>query len=76
VAAVLDAPREVRSATLSVYDTARLLGVSAPLIYRMISDKRLPALRVGRRVLVRRETVERLLGDPLPIDRDGEVVAS
>jgi excisionase family DNA binding protein len=70
VCATLDVPREFRSVTLSVHDTACLLGVSPQLIYAMVNDGRLPALRVGSRVLLRRETVQRLLGDPMPIADD------
>jgi len=70
VRATLDAPRDIRSATLSVHDTASVLGVSPQLIYAMVADGRLSAVRVGGRVLIRRATVKRLLGDPPPMAVD------
>ena len=60
--AVLDAPRESDSHTVSVHAAARLLGVSPQLIYAMAKDGRLPVVRIGGRVLVRRKTVANLLG--------------
>lgn len=74
--AVLDSPRYVRPVTINVRDAARLLGVSGALLYKMAHDGRLPTVRVGNRILVRCDTVERLLGNPLPVDYDGEASVS
>ena len=77
MAAVLDPPRNVRPATIAVRDAARLLGVSGGPLYKMSHDGRLPTVRVGNRILVRRDTVERLLGNPLPVRIcDGEASVS
>ncbi|MGZ4916761.1 MAG: helix-turn-helix domain-containing protein, partial [Halobacteriota archaeon] len=38
--------------TLSVEHAARLMGVSRTTAYRMVRDGDLPAIKVGRRVLV------------------------
>lgn len=47
--------------TLSVEDTARLLGISRGLAYQMVREKQLPSLRFGRRIVVPRYALERLL---------------
>lgn len=47
---------------LSVAVTARLMSVSARTVRRMIVDGRLDRVRIGRRVLVTRRSLDRLLG--------------
>ena len=49
--------------TLTVRDAAKMLGVSAPLVYRLAADGRIPSIKLGGRVLLRRDTVEGLLDD-------------
>jgi excisionase family DNA binding protein len=63
VAVVLDEPRTDTPVTLTVRDAAKMLGVSAPLVYRLAADGRVPSLKIGGRVLLRRDTVEALLDD-------------
>lgn len=46
---------------LSINDTARTLGLGRTSIYAMIADGRLEAFRLGRRRLVRMESVKRLV---------------
>jgi excisionase family DNA binding protein len=45
---------------MTVQETARLLRVSPVTVRRFIASRRLPAVRVGRGVRVRREDVEKL----------------
>ena len=46
---------------LSINDTAKLLSLGRTSIYAMIADGRLEAFRLGRRRLVRMESVKRLI---------------
>ncbi len=48
-------------ATLTVDETARLLGVGRNLLYETIRQGELPVLRLGRRILVSRAVLERVL---------------
>lgn len=50
-------------ATLSVAEAARLLGIGRGTAYEAVHRGEIPSLRVGRRILVPRATVERLLAD-------------
>ena len=38
--------------TLSVDETARLLGVSRSLCFSLVREGRIPAIRLGRRIVV------------------------
>jgi len=46
---------------LSINDTAKLLSLGRTSIYGMIADGRLEAFRLGRRRLVRMESIKRLV---------------
>lgn len=48
-------------ATISVPETAKLLGISRNLAYELARTGRLPTLRLGRRLLVPRVALEELL---------------
>lgn len=50
--------------TLSVDETARLLGVSPGLVYELVRRNQLTALRLGRRILIPRHAVQALVGQP------------
>jgi excisionase family DNA binding protein len=52
--------------TLSVPEAAQLLGVSRMTAYSAVREGTIPSLRIGRRVLVPRAALDRLLaqGDP------------
>ena len=52
--------------TLTVEEAAKLLGISRGLAYGMVRVGKIPSVRFGRRILVPRRTLERLL------DRCGE----
>lgn len=47
--------------TLTVAEVAETLGVSTDTVYSEIRTGRIPAVRFGRRLLVARETIDRLL---------------
>ena len=46
---------------LSINDTAKALGLGRTSIYAMIADGRLEAFSLGRRRLVRMESIKRLV---------------
>ena len=49
--------------TLTVEETARILGISRNSAYALIAEKSLPHLRLGRRIVVPRSALERLLAE-------------
>lgn len=49
---------------LSINDTAKALGLGRTSIYAMIADGRLEAFKIGRRTLVRMESIRRLVAKP------------
>ena len=46
---------------VSINDTAKSLGVGRTTVYEMIKDGRLKAFKLGRRTLVRVESIRRLV---------------
>lgn len=46
---------------VSINDAAKALGIGRTSIYAMISDGRLEAFKLGRRTLVRMESIRRLV---------------
>ena len=51
----------MRRETLTVDETAEVLGLSRNSVYRAIRNGTIPALRIGRRYLVCRTTVAEML---------------
>jgi len=53
--------------TLTVNEASRVLGISRGLAYSMVKTGEIPSVRFGKRVLVPRRALERLLekGQPL-----------
>jgi excisionase family DNA binding protein len=51
-------------ATLTVEEAARKLGISRGLAFRLARNGRLPAWRLGRRLLICRPALEAILKDP------------
>lgn len=45
----------------SINDTARTLSLGRTSIYAMIADGRLEAFKLGRRTLIRAESIQRLV---------------
>jgi excisionase family DNA binding protein len=54
--------------TLSVEETAKLLGIGRNLCYERVKTGEIPALRIGRRLVVPRLALEKLLADPEPLN--------
>jgi excisionase family DNA binding protein len=50
--------------TLSVPETANLLGISRAHAYELVARHELPAIRLGRRLLVPRHAIHDLLRHP------------
>lgn len=50
--------------TYTVPEAAELIGVSTWLAYRMAGDGRLPTIPAGRRRVVPKVALERMLADP------------
>ncbi|MBA7482902.1 hypothetical protein ES707_18405 [subsurface metagenome] len=54
--------------TLTVGETAKLLGIGRQLAYDRVKTGEIPVIKVGRRLLVPRRALERLLDEPKPIN--------
>ena len=48
---------------LTVIEAARLLGISRGLAYEAVRLGQIPSVRVGRRILIPRAQLERMLGE-------------
>lgn len=60
-------------AVFTADETLRLLGgkISRPTLYKALKDGTLPSLRLGRRVLIPRAALERLLaGEPAAVPHE------
>jgi len=53
-----------RSLTMTVGEAATALGISRNLAYQAVRDGHIPVIRIGRRLLVPRRALERLLEEP------------
>jgi excisionase family DNA binding protein len=54
--------------TLSVGEAAKLLGIGRNLCYERVKIGEIPAIKIGRRILVPRLALEKLLADPKPLN--------
>lgn len=54
--------------TLSVEETAQLLGIGRQLCYDQVKSGQIPSIRMGRRLLVLRRPLERLLEGGMALD--------
>ncbi len=52
---------EAECLTLTVEEAAGLLGISRNLAYELVARKELPSVRLGRRLVVPRQALVRLL---------------
>ena len=55
---------EDKRLTLSVEETARLLGIGRNLCYDRVKTGEIPSLKIGRRLLVPKAALEKLLAKP------------
>lgn len=53
---------------MSVEAAAKALHISRNLAYECARDGRLPCIRLGRRLLISRRALERLLQEPQPLN--------
>ena len=51
--------------TVSVEEAARLLGISRGLAYLLVNRGDIPSIRLGRRIVVPRRALDRLLDVPV-----------
>jgi len=52
-------------ATLSVTEAGRVLGISRDLAYQAVNNGQFPTVRIGRRILVPKVALDRMLsGEP------------
>ena len=54
--------------TLTIEETAKLLGIGRQLAYDKVKTGEIPVLKVGRRLLVPRAALEKLLAEPKPLN--------
>jgi len=59
---------EHENLTMTVEEAAAALKISRGLAYEAARDGRLPCIRIGRRLLVSRRALSRLLEDPQPLN--------
>ena len=59
---------EDKRLTLSVEETARLLGIGRNLCYDRVKTGEIPVIKIGRRLLVPRSALEKLLANPKPVN--------
>jgi excisionase family DNA binding protein len=45
--------------TFTTHEVAAYLGVSKDLIYQMVREKTIPCVRIGRRILFKRDSIDR-----------------
>lgn len=53
----------IRRTTLTVEEIAIYLGLSKDMIYKLVRGKRIPHVRVGSRILFKRESIDKWLFD-------------
>ena len=56
------------SLTMTVEQAAAALSISRSLAYEAARDGRLPCIKIGRRLLVSRRALEKLLAEPKPLN--------
>jgi len=59
---------EQENLTMTVEEAATALKISRGLAYEAARDGRLPCIRIGRRLLVSRHALNKLLADPQPLN--------
>ena len=63
---------EGRRLTLTIDETAKLLGIGRNLCYERVKTGEIPVIKIGRRLLVPRVALEKLLSEPKPISPENK----
>ena len=50
--------------TVSVAEACRLIGIGRTKVYELINERRLETVKLGRRTLVKVQSIRSLLADP------------
>lgn len=58
---------ETESLTMKVEEAAKILGISRPFAYQMAHAGKLPVIRFGKRMVVPRKAIEKMLEFPQEI---------
>jgi excisionase family DNA binding protein len=59
---------EEKRLTITVEQAGRILGISRGLAYQMAREGRIPTIRFGKRLVVPKWAIERLLQEPQPLN--------
>ena len=59
---------EQENLTMTVEEAAAALNISRGLAYEAARDGRLPSIRIGKRILVSRRALAKLLEEPQPLN--------
>ena len=54
--------------TLSIEEAAKVLGIGRNLCYDRVKTGEIPVIKIGRRLLVPRAALEKLLANPKPLN--------
>lgn len=54
---------EIKRSTLTTIEIATYLGISQDLIFKMVRQKEIPHFRIGRRILFKKEAIEKWIED-------------
>ena len=54
--------------TMTVGECAKILGIGRQLAYDKVKTGEIPVIRIGRRLLVPRRALEKLLAEPKPLN--------
>lgn len=54
--------------TLSIEEAAKVLGIGRNLCYDRVKTGEIPVIKIGRRLLVPRRALEKLLEEPKPLN--------
>ncbi|ADU31005.1 helix-turn-helix domain-containing protein [Evansella cellulosilytica] len=53
----------IQRTTLTAQEVAEYLGLSIQFVYVLVQEKKLPCIRIGRRVLFKRDSIQRWLNE-------------
>lgn len=62
MSAISTGQRDRECRTVSVEEASRILGISRGAAYLAVNNGTLPVIRIGKRLLIPKEAIERLLG--------------